>query len=637
MKRLFSLWSLLLVTFIGAQAAIVLQSPNGKIQIDVSVGDQLTYSVKANGEVLMQNNEIALQLADGTVWGKKSKLKSKKFTKINEVIRPLFPLKKASIDNRCNVLTLLFKGNYGVQFRAYDDGVAYRLMSSLNGTLTVADETCRLGLGSDALLHLQMNRSFHTSCEQPYRNVKVTELQEKDGVSNLPLLIDTKKGFKILVSEGGQWDYPGMFFKGTGTNILQSTTPVNPKSEKGEKRYIAQTQGTRNFPWRYFAITANDGELLECTMSARLADRCKIDDTSWIKPGQVSWDWWNGLNCFGPDVNFKCGINTATYKYFIDFASKYKIPYIILDEGWATSRENVMDVRGEVDIPELISYGKGKNVGVILWMHWTGVVKYPNAMAHYAKMGVKGMKIDFMDRSDQEMVNFYEHTVAEAAKNHLVIDFHGAYKPAGLEFLYPNLLSYEGVLGMEQGGGCKPDNTLYEPFIRNVAGPMDYTPGAMISMQPEVYHSSHPNNASIGTRAYQMALYIVLESNIQMLSDTPSNYYRNADCTEFIAGVPVNWDDTRALAAEVGSYEIIAKRNGAKWFIGGITNSTPQVKDVTLDFLEAGRTYTLTAFEDGVNAGYQALHYVKTSRQVKKDDKVTINMVRNGGYAAKIE
>lgn len=637
MKRLFSLLVLVVLTLTSMKASVVLSSPNGKVKVEVQVGDRLTYSVQADGQMLMENNELALKLGDGSVLGQNAKLVSTKISKIDETLRPLFPLKKAVVENKCNVLTLKFKHNYEVQFRAYDDGVAYRFITAQKGKMTVANEVCKLGLDKDYLLHLQMNGDFHTSCEQPYIHVSPSQLEGKAGVANLPLLIDTKKGYKILVSEGGQWDYPGMFFKGTGTNVLESATPVNPQSQKDGKEYIAKIDGTRTLPWRYFAITRNDGELLECTFATRLADKCKLDDTSWIKPGQVSWDWWNGLNCFGPDVNFKSGVNTPTYKYFIDFASKYHIPYIILDEGWATERLNPMDVRKEVDIPELIRYGQEKGVGVILWVYWEGLIKHPEALAHYGKMGVKGMKIDFMDRSDQEMVNFYENTAREAAKYHMVIDYHGAYKPSGLEYVYPNILSHEGVLGMEQEGGCKPDNTLYEMFIRNVAGPMDYTPGAMISMQPEVYSGTRPNNASIGTRAYQMALYVVMESGIQMLSDTPSNYYRNPDCTEFITSVPVNWDDTRALSAEAGQYEVVAKRKGPKWFLGGVTNSTPREMQIKLDFLEAGKTYQLTSFEDGVNADYQAMHYVKNVRQVQKGDQITIKMARNGGFAATLE
>ena len=639
MKKVLFLMSLVLIVQIRLQADVKVASPDGKIVTTIKTGgEQLSYDVSCDGQILMQNNTLGLKLADGTAIGKNPKFKGTKQSKIDETIRPLFPLKKQAVENKCNVATLTFKGNYSVQFRVYNDAVAYRFITAQGKEMTVEDETLTLGLDTAYLTHMQMNRSYHTSSEQVYSHRKVNEVKEEHGVANLPVLINTNKGYKILMSESDQWDYPGMFLKGNGTNELTGAFPPVPSSTgDGQKPYIAKTAGTRSLPWRYFVITRNDGELLECTIATRLAGKCKISDISWIKPGQVSWDWWNGWDVYGPDVDFKSGINTETYKYFIDFASKYGIPYIIIDDGWLAKRNTAYEIREGLDIPELIRYGKEKHVGVMLWFSWTSITNYPDCMEHYAKMGVVGMKIDFMDRHDQEIVNFYERTAQKAADLHLLVDFHGAYKPAGLEYVYPNILSHEGVRGMEQEGGCTPDNTLYEPFIRNVVGPMDYTPGAMISTQPNYFHGSRPNNSSIGTRAYQMALYVLLESNIQMLSDTPSRYLREPDCTEFIASVPVNWDDTRALAAEAGQYEVVAKQKGNRWFLGAITNSTGRNLDVTLDFLPEGRTFTMTAFEDGKNAGYQALHYMKRTYTVKHGDRIKITMARNGGFAAVIQ
>jgi alpha-glucosidase len=267
------------------------------------------------------------------------------------------------------------------------------------------------------------------------------------------------------------------------------------------------------------------------------------------------------------------------------------------------------------------------------------VEQNPGLFAKFAEWGVKGVKIDFMDRSDQWMVNFYERTVKEAAKHHIFVNFHGAYKPSGLEYIYPNLLSYEGVTGMEQMGNCRPENSIYLPFIRNAVGPMEYTPGAMLSMQPDNYSSRRPNSASIGTRAYQMALFVVFESGLQMLADNPTLYYRNDDCTRFISSVPLLWDDTRVLSARLGDHLVVAKRNADRWFLGGITGERKEAfeAEFTLDFLPEGQTFTLTSFEDGINADRQAMHYTKSSQQVRKGDTIKVRMVRNGGYAATIE
>lgn len=292
-----------------------------------------------------------------------------------------------------------------------------------------------------------------------------------------------------------------------------------------------------------------------------------------------------------------------------------------------------------VDVHELIRYGKEKNVGIVLWLTWLTVENHMDLFKTFAEWGVKGVKIDFMDRSDQWMVNYYERVAEEAARYKLFVDFHGSFKPAGLEYKYPNVLSYEGVRGMEQMGGCTPDNSIYYPFLRNAVGPMDYTPGAMNSFQPNVYRADRPNSGSIGTRAYQLALYVIFESGLQMLADNPTLYYRNADCTEFITRVPTTWDETIALAAEVGEVAVVAKRKGDKWFIGGMTNNSKDVReiDICLDFLNDGRNYKMTSFKDGINAGRQAMDYRRNESSVKKNDIIKIKMVRNGGFAAVIE
>ena len=328
-----------------------------------------------------------------------------------------------------------------------------------------------------------------------------------------------------------------------------------------------------------------------------------------------------------------------TYNYYIYFASKYGISYILMDEGWAQSTRDPFTPNPNVDVHELIRYGKEKNVGIVLWLTWLTVENHMDLFKTFAEWGVKGVKIDFMDRSDQWMVNYYERVAEEAARYKLFVDFHGSFKPAGLEYKYPNVLSYEGVRGMEQMGGCTPDNSIYYPFLRNALGPMDYTPGAMNNFQPNVYRADRPNSGSIGTRAYQLALYVLFESGLQMLADNPTLYYRNADCTEFITRVPTTWDETVALAAEVGEVAVVAKRKGDKWFIGGMTNNKQDVREmeICLDFLNNGKNYKMTSFKDGINAGRQAMDYRRDESSVKKNDVIKIKMARNGGFAAVIE
>lgn len=648
MKRHLSLlmilcWGILL----HAQTESELSSPNGEIKVTLNITDKIYYSIAYDGDVLLKDNSLQLALKD-EVLGQNPRLRRRKYVSVDEQLTPVMPLKFSTVTNQYNQLTLTFK-NYSVEFRAYDDGVAYRFVTSRKGEVEVLGEEFAVNFPDDYLLHLQQPGGFKTSYEEPYTHVFSNEWKPSDKMSVLPVLIDTRKQYKILISESDLTDYPCMFLKGTGDNGIVSTFPKAPLAfgEDGDRSlkitqeadYIAKTSGARNYPWRYFVLTKDDRQLLENTMTYKLAGKNQLQDVSWIKPGQVSWEWWNDASPYGPDVNFVSGYNLETYKYYIDFASKFGIPYIIMDEGWAKSTRDPYTPNPKVDLHELIRYGKEKNVGIVLWLTWLTVENNFDLFKTFNEWGVKGLKIDFMDRSDQWMVNYYERVAREAAKHHLFVDFHGSFKPAGLEYKYPNVLSYEGVRGMEQMGGCYPDNSLYLPFMRNAVGPMDYTPGAMISMQPNVYRSERPNAASIGTRAYQLALFVVFESGLQMLADNPTLYYRNEDCTRFITQVPVTWDETVALEAKAGEYVIVAKRKGDKWFIGGMTNNGEKEREFTikLDFLNKDRSYQMTSFEDGINAGRQAMDYRCKSSQVKAGEQLTIKMVRNGGFAAVIE
>lgn len=631
MKRHLSLlmilcWGILL----HAQTESELSSPNGEIKVTLNITDKIYYSIAYDGDVLLKDNSLQLALKD-EVLGQNPRLRRRKYVSVDEQLTPVMPLKFSTVTNQYNQLTLTFK-NYSVEFRAYDDGVAYRFVTSRKGEVEVLGEEFAVNFPDDYLLHLQQPGGFKTSYEEPYTHVSSNEWKPSDKMSVLPVLIDTRKQYKILISESDLTDYPCMFLKGTGDNGIVSTFPKAPLAfgEDGDRSlkitqeadYIAKTSGARNYPWRYFVLTKDDRQLLENTMTYKLAGKNQLQDVSWIKPGQVSWEWWNDASPYGPDVNFVSGYNLETYKYYIDFASKFGIPYIIMDEGWAKSTRDPYTPNPKVDLHELIRYGKEKNVGIVLWLTWLTVENNFDLFKTFNEWGIKGVKIDFMDRSDQWMVNYYERVAKEAAKHHLFVDFHGSFKPAGLEYKYPNILSYEGVRGMEQMGGCYPDNSIYLPFMRNAVGPMDYTPGAMISMQPNVYRAERPNSASIGTRAYQLALFVIFESGLQMLADNPTLYYRNEDCTRFITSVPVTWDETVALEAKAGEYAIIAKRKGDKWFIGGMTNNGQTEREfaVKLDFLKKDRAYQMTSFEDGINAGRQAMDYRCKSSQVKNGD-----------------
>lgn len=636
-----------MITGLYAQP-IVLISPNNKLKVEIDIANQVKYSLFLNDNILMKDNSMSIEL-DKITLGNSLKLVNKKFDTVEELITPCIPLRFSSVNSKYNRVLLTFKDNYAIEFRAYNEGVAYRFITKLKGNIEVKDESTILNFVGDYKTVGQFTNTFKTSCEEYYNNTSINDWSTSDKMAFLPILFQSPSGVNILFSESGLINYPGMFLVGNNENSIKSIFPPYPLSfgEDGDRSlkieqtatYIANTNGTRDFPWRYFVITDDDRDLLTTTMTLQLAPKSVITDQSWIHPGQVSWEWWNDASPYGDDVNFKAGYNLDTYKYYIDFASKYGISYIIMDEGWAKSTLDPYTPNPNVDVHEIIKYGKEKNVGVILWLTWLCVDNNMELFKTFSEWGVKGVKIDFMDRSDQWMVDFYERTAKEAAKYNLLVDFHGSFKPAGLEYKYPNIISYEGVRGMEQMGGCKPDNSIYLPFIRNAVGAMDYTPGAMISMQPEVYVSARPNSASIGTRAYQLALFVVFESGLQMLADNPTLYYRNPDCIDFITSVPTTWDQTTPLHAEVGQIVATAKRKGDKWYIGAITNNKENERNLVLDFdfLSPNKTYKMTYFEDGINAGRQAMDYRKKEISIKKGDKLPIKLVRNGGWAAIIE
>ena len=629
---------------IYAQKSYKLASPNGEIKVSVSVADKIYYDIAYGQETLLENGTMQLQV--GNQWlGQHPKVSKASIQSVDENIRPVIPFKFSNIRNHYNQLLLKFNGNYSVEFRAFDDGVAYRFITSKKGEMEVMDELLQVNFPADYQMHLQRSGNFGTNYEMFYEHPTYSEWKGKEGVTVLPILIEAKNNYKILISESAVTDYPHMFLKPTDKGIA-STFPKCPtefsisgdRSLKFDKvaDYIAKTSGKRELPWRYFVITKEDGQLIENTMTARLAEPNQIVDTSWIKPGLTTWEWWNGATPYGTDVDFVSGCNTATYKYYIDFAAKNGVQYILLDEGWAETVFDPFIPNKDLDLQELIRYGKEKNVGIILWLTWLCVENHFDVFAKYAEWGVEGIKIDFMDRSDQWMVDYYERVAAEAAKHHLFVDFHGSFKPAGLEYKYPNVLSYEGVRGAEQHGGCTPDNSVFYPFMRNAVGPMDYTPGIILSYQPEFYLSKQYNGGGIGTRAYQMALFVLFETGLQMLCDNPTLYYREADCTQFMAGVPIPTDETISLAAKVGEYAIVAKRKGDKWYIGGMTNNKEKerVFELPLDFLPEGSTWKMVSYEDGVNAYKQAMHYVKREQQVKKGQTIQVKMARNGGFAA---
>lgn len=627
-----------------ARKVITAQSPDKQTCVSVTLADKIYYDVVSNNDTLLKQSIVGMQLRNKTL-GDNPVLKKKRVRNIEEAVTPLFPLKYSQVENNYTLLSLDMQGGYAVDFRIYNDGVAFRMRTSLPGEIEVMQENTVFQLAENCKLVLQQPGGFKTGCEEYYSLVNSNAWKREERMSELPILIMGQE-YKILLSEFDLYSYPGLFLRGNADNSLSAIQPKNPLEyeDDGDRKqrilkeadYIAKTQGTRTFPWRYMLITREDGRLAENTMPMRLSGKCMLEDTEWIKPGQTCWDWLNGIP-YGPDVTFKGGINLDTYKYFVDFASRNGIPYIIMDEGWALSTKDPYRTNPNVNLPELIRYAKSKNVGIFVWLPWLTVEHNMELFQKFEEWGIVGTKIDFMDRQDQWMVDFYERVAKKAAEHHIMIDFHGAFHPSGLEYRYPNVLTYEGVRGMEFNGGCRPNNSIWFPFLRGAIGPMDYTPGPMICYQPEYHHGNRPFCSGVGTKVYHLAAFVLFESHLQMLMDNPSRYDMWPDCRDFITSVPVNWDETRVLVAEAGQYIVMAKRRGDKWFIGGITNDKQREVEVTLSFLPEGKELHMTSFVDGVNADRMAMDYRMEQRTVNRNTKLSIKMARNGGFAAAIK
>ena len=640
---LFLLALVLLPTLrMSAQKVQTLTSPDGKIKLEVSVGERLTYRAFLGDESILKDCPLGLQVGEET-FGVNPKLKSSKRTKVDETIRPAVPLKFAEVANKANQLTLSFKGGISVDFRAYDNGIAYRfVINKGKGQVEIVNEDMQLMLPTAFMAHISKTNSFNTSYENSYTHISTADYKAGDEMTYLPILLESPKGTKVLFSESDVRDYPHMFLNPIDGNGFSSIFPKSPETweprgDRGwkitkERNCIALTDAQRTLPWR-FAVIGTDATIAENQMEVVLAGQCELDDTSWIKPGQVNWDWWNHWTIWG--VDFETGINNNTYKYIIDCASKYGVEYVLLDEGWNKRVQDPFTTRDDIDVKELVEYGAKKNVGIMLWLTWLTVEQNMDVIPYYAKMGVKALKIDFMDHSDQWMVNYYEKIARECAKYKLLVDFHGSFKPAGLEQRWPNLVSYEGVRGLEQGGGCKPENSIWLPFMRNAVGAMDFTPGSMQSAQPEDNRGTGSMPMGSGTRAYQMALYVCFESGVQMLADSPSRYLREDECTRFIASVPTTWDETRVLSAKAGDHYVVAKRKGSKWFIGAMTGNNAQDIEISLDFI--GKNGHLTYFQDGRNAHRIAVDYKRAEQDVTPQTKLRLHLVRNGGWCGVIE
>jgi alpha-glucosidase len=628
-----------------------LLSPDGRIAITVTAGNgsALQYRVAYGGKAVFLDSPLSMTLAGGDVLGRDTKVEKTATARSNKAVRPLYSISD-TLRDRYNELTLHLEGNYAVVFRAYNEGMAYRFVTRLPGQITVESEEVQFNLAGNFPGYFHPV-GFETSSEEKYSYRTVADQADSDtNMTSLPLLLEVPGGPKVAILESDLLDYAGLYLTATGGSrpALTGALPAYPKRVKQgghmgfnlrvEERedFIARTQGTRSFPWRIAALVPSENELLTNQLVYLLASESKIGDTSWIRPGKVSWDWWASLNLEG--VPFKTGFNTETYKYYIDFAAQHGIEYVNLDEGWS-DQFDLLKVTDKLDMPEVIRYAREKKVGLILWCVWHTLDKQMvPALDRFRQWGIAGVKVDFMDRDDQVMVNFYERLLREAAKRRILVNYHGTYKPTGLQRTYPNNINKEGVRGLEWNKGheegATPEYAVTVPFIRMVAGSMDYTPGAMTNANKKDWRPVKDRPMSQGTRCHQLAMYVVYYGPLQMLSDSPTAYQKEPAVLDFLKAVPTVWDETRPLRNKVGDYVSVARRKGNTWYAGAMTDWTARDLTLPLDFLGEG-TYSAELFADGVNAHRIGNDYLKTTRQVTRRDTITVTMAPGGGWAAK--
>lgn len=662
MKKILLFVCILWALTVQAHKEFELFSPDGKLQTEIKVGEYVSYSISREGYRILNDSPLSMTLTNGIVWGENPRLVSTKRNSVNAMVASPF-YRRSEIRDNYNSLILNFKNGWGLEFRAYDTGIVYRFVHRENKVLDIVSENVSYCFSSDFEANVpyvvprvqrhNLDCQFYNSFENTYTTDRLSHL-DKERLMFLPLVVEAENGIKVCLTESDLEDFPGLYLsavEGEEYTLKGVHAPYPKNSIQGghkmlqmlvqeRESYIARVKGKRTFPWRMAIVTARDEQLADNDLTYLLASPSRLDDISWIKPGKVAWEWWSDRNIDG--VNYVTGVNNETYKEYIDFAAKYGMEYVILDEGWAVNlKADLMQVVDSIDLKELVDYASDKNVGIILWAGYYAFERdMENICRFYSDLGVKGFKVDFMDRDDQEMVEFNYRAAAMCAKYHLVLDLHGMYKPSGMNRTYPNILNFEGVHGLEnmKWSPDSVDQVKYDvmvPFIRQVAGPLDYTQGAMRNAAKGCYFPCYSEPMSQGTRCRQLALYVVFESPLNMLCDTPSNYVREKESVDFISGIPTVWDETRVLDAKMGEYIVTARRKGDTWYIGGITDW--QERDIELDFsFLKEKICQGLLYEDGINAHRIGRDFHLKLIHVDENTRLTVHLAPGGGFAIRM-
>ena len=657
-KLCFAILSLLLLIGNASLAAkekkYVLSSPDGTLKVEISVGNELAYQVMHGNDTILSHSNIGLVLENGTIVGKTPRITGERRRKIKDNIESPFYRFKEFVATG-NELDLKLKGGFGIIFRAYNEGVAYRFYTTQSSDIIIKEEQAEFNFKEDYTAYLPYTTNDKKPMAMAYQNVyDITPLSKaQPKLAFLPVTVDCGS-VKLTLLESDLEAYPGMFVQSQqgkyGLKGVFAPYPAKTDFYPWRKQeyvtettdFISRSRGSRSYPWRVLAITEKDTDMPVNNLVYALASPNRIGDTSWIKTGKVAWDWWNDWNLKG--VPFKAGINMDTYKYYIDFASRNGLEFIVLDEGWYDPKSgDMLTVIPELDLTELIAYGKSKGVEIVLWTVFNVLdSQLEAACKKYADMGIKGFKVDFLDRDDQTAVEMVYRIAEMTARYKLTLDLHGIYKPTGINRTYPHIINFESVFGMEEvkWTDIKNNMPLYDvtfPYIRMMAGPVDYTPGAMRNATKADWRAMYYTPASMGTRCHQLAAYIVHDSPFTMLCDAPTNYLNEQECVDFIASLPVEVDSTFIASGELGKYIVTMRKKDVNWYIGGMTNWDERDVQLDFSFLPEGMSYTAVLFKDGVNANKQAEDYRKETIRIDKDSRLTLHLASGGGFAMKLE
>lgn len=657
-KLCLAILSLLLLignaSFAAKKKKYVLSSPDGTLKVEISAGNELAYQVMHGNDTILSHSNIGLVLENGTIVGKTPRITGERRRKIKDNIESPFYRFKEFVATG-NELDLKLKGGFGIIFRAYNEGVAYRFYTTQSSDIIIKEEQAEFNFKEDYTAYLPYTTNDKKTMAMAYQNVyDITPLSKaQPKLAFLPVTVDCGS-VKLTLLESDLEAYPGMFVQSQqgkyGLKGVFAPYPAKTDFYPWRKQeyvtettdFISRSRGSRSYPWRVLAITEKDTDMPVNNLVYALASPNRIGDTSWIKTGKVAWDWWNDWNLKG--VPFKAGINMDTYKYYIDFASQNGLEFIVLDEGWYDPKSgDMLTVIPELDLTELIAYGKSKGVEIVLWTVFNVLdSQLEAACKKYADMGIKGFKVDFLDRDDQTAVEMVYRIAEMTARYKLTLDLHGIYKPTGINRTYPHIINFESVFGMEEvkWTDIKNNMPLYDvtfPYIRMMAGPVDYTPGAMRNATKADWRAMYYTPASMGTRCHQLAAYIVHDSPFTMLCDAPTNYLNEQECVDFIASLPVEVDSTFIASGELGKYIVTVRKKDVNWYIGGMTNWDERDVQLDFSFLPEGMSYTAVLFKDGVNANKQAEDYRKETIRIDKDSRLTLHLASGGGFAMKLE